>query len=146
MHPPKKLCWIVLVAMCPQFTGCVGVRRYGRDLNETQAARLDGKDCRVLTASGEELVVEKASISDGHLFGHLRARDQIEAFDLERKWGSMDITIPLEEVREIEFREVHKGRTGLLVVGFTALGLVVLAGMAAEAAIKGTLEQLGKRY
>ena len=146
MKPPKTFCWIVLVAMCPQFTGCMAVRRYGRDLSDQQAARLDGKDTRVRMESGEEFTLEKASISDGQLRGHLGARDQIEAFDLEREWGSMDITLPIEEVWEIKVREVHKWRTGLLVVGITVVALGALVGIAVGDAMGQTLDQLGRIY
>lgn len=128
MTPPKTLCWIVLVATCPQFMGCTTARRYGRDMTEPQSARVTGKKCTVLTESRERLVLENASVSDGQVRGHLAARDQIEAFDLERKWGSMDITLPLEEVWTIEFREVHTGRTVLAVIGGILGGLVLLVG------------------
>jgi hypothetical protein len=99
-------------------------------MTEPQAARVTGKKCSVLTESRERLVLENASVSDGQVRGHLVARDQIEAFDLERKWGSLDISFPLEEVWSIEFREVQPGRTVLAVVGGILGGLVLLVGYA----------------
>lgn len=132
MRTPRVVAFLALMAMLPQLTGCRTFRPYGRSLPELSRGAESLGTVRITNVDGEKLVVTGAWVSENELHGLLEAPSSATVDAGEVSWGSREVTVPINQIREIEKRRFDVGRTVLLGMGI-AIGSYLVVGYLAMA-------------
>ena len=115
MRPPKALCWLVLITMAPQLTGCYtatsvspqSLWRWPATADQSRVHRVTTRDRSPVELRG----VWRDSVMVNGTFAQ----------------GSAPLQIPLEEVTKIEALRFSGTKTTLLVLGVVGVLAGVLA-------------------
>jgi hypothetical protein len=123
MRPPKALCWLVLITMAPQLTGCYTATTVSPQSLRGYPDTADQSRVLKVTIRGGASVNLRGVWADSvTVYGTPANVDQNELAGLQ---------IPLEDVTKIEALRFSIGKTALLVVGVavTLVGSVLAIAM-----------------